>query len=111
MSKLVTIGVLVATLAASASAAGHGVRAHHDGPTLAGQRALVRERLGEIGAWAVPSAAQNLNSCSFISPQRSGGISEMAPCARWGLRGNRAQFVRAITRPVGNRAFLSQLAH
>jgi len=82
MSKLVTIGALVAALSASASAAGHGVRAHHD-----------------------------LNSCSFISPQRSGGISEMASCGRSGVRGNRAEFMRAITRPVGNRPFLSQLAH
>lgn len=79
MSKLVTIGALVGALTASASAAGHGVRA--------------------------------LNSCSSISPQRSGGISEMASCGSQGIRGNRAQFVKAIKRPVGNRAFLSQLAH
>jgi hypothetical protein len=52
-----------------------------------------------------------LHSCSIVSPQRSGGISEMASCGKWGVRGNRAQFVRATTRPVENRYFLSQLAH
>jgi hypothetical protein len=52
-----------------------------------------------------------LHSCPIVSPQRSGGISEMASCGKWGVRGDRAQFVVAITRPVENRNFLSQLAH
>jgi hypothetical protein len=57
------------------------------------------------------SAAHATQSCSFISPQRTGGVSEMASCGKRGVRGNRAQFVGAITRPAGNRPFLSQLAH
>ena len=51
------------------------------------------------------------HSCSLISPQRSGGISEMASCGNSGVKGNRAEFVAAITRPAANRPFLSQLAH
>jgi hypothetical protein len=51
------------------------------------------------------------HSCSFISRQRTGGISEMASCGKSGVRGNREQFVRAITRHIENRYFLSQLPH
>ena len=50
-------------------------------------------------------------SCPFVSPQRSGGISEMASCGKSGVKGNRVQFVKAINRPVENRYFLSRLAH
>jgi hypothetical protein len=68
-----------------------------------------------IAGLAAPISASarqaRLPSCSIVSPQRSGGISEMASCGKWGVRGDRAQFVRAITRPVENRNFLSQLAH
>jgi hypothetical protein len=38
-------------------------------------------------------------------------VSEMASCGKQGVRGNRAQFVAAITRPVENTAFLRQLPH
>ena len=57
------------------------------------------------------SAGHTRHSCSFISPQRSGGVSEMAACGKSGVKGNRAQFVWAITRPAENPAFLSQLTH
>jgi hypothetical protein len=63
---------------------------------------------------AVPQASATghaPHSCAFLSPQRSGGISEMAACGKSGVRGNRAEFVGAITRPVENGAFLSQLPH
>jgi hypothetical protein len=50
-------------------------------------------------------------ACSSASPQRSGGISEMVACGNSGVRGNRAEFVSAISRPVVKPAFLSQLAH
>ena len=57
------------------------------------------------------SAGHVAQTCSIISPQRTGGISEIAPCGMSGVRGDRAQFVRAITQPVENRYFLSRLAH
>jgi hypothetical protein len=38
-------------------------------------------------------------------------ISEMVPCGKLGVRGDRAQFMAAVTRPVEHRAFLWQLAH
>ena len=63
---------------------------------------------------AVPisaSAGHGPYSCSLGAPQRSGGISEMAACGSSGVRGDRAQFVRAITRPIENRYFLSRLPH
>lgn len=59
-------------------------------------------------SWSPGHASQ---PCVLISPKRSGGISEMASCGKWGVRGNRSQFVRAIDTPVASRAFLSQLAH
>ena len=60
----------------------------------------------------ISAAARHAShSCSLISPQRSGGISEMSSCGNSGVKGNRAEFVAAITRPIANRAFLSQLAH
>jgi len=43
--------------------------------------------------------------------KRQGGISEMVSCGKQGLKGNREQFVKAVTRPVEKRAFLWQLAH
>jgi hypothetical protein len=57
------------------------------------------------------SAGHAPYSCPFVSPQRSGGISEMASCGKSGVKGNRVQFVKAINRPVENRNFLSRLAH
>jgi len=57
------------------------------------------------------SAGHGTKACPIISPRRSGGISEMASCGTSGVRANRAQFVRAITRAAENRPFLSQLAH
>jgi hypothetical protein len=57
------------------------------------------------------SAEHAPHSCPHASPQRSGGISEMAACGKSGVKGNRVQFVRAINRPVENRYFLSRLAH
>jgi len=38
-------------------------------------------------------------------------VSEMVSCGKQGVKGNRAQFVAAITRPVENTTFLRQLAH
>jgi hypothetical protein len=38
-------------------------------------------------------------------------LSEMVACGKQGVRGNRAQFVAALTRPVKDEAFLSRLAH
>jgi hypothetical protein len=38
-------------------------------------------------------------------------VSEMVSCGKQGVKGNRAQFVAAITRPVENTAFLRQLPH
>jgi hypothetical protein len=38
-------------------------------------------------------------------------LSEMVSCGKQGVKGNRAQFVAAITRPVEGSAFLWQLAH
>jgi hypothetical protein len=57
------------------------------------------------------SAGRATNPCPPSSPRRSGGISEMVSCGERGVRGNRAQFVSAITRPAGDRPFLSQLQH
>jgi hypothetical protein len=71
------------------------------GVAIAGLVALISASAGHA----------RLHSCSIVSPQRNGGISEMASCGKWGVRGNRAQFVKAITRPVENRNFLSQLVH
>jgi hypothetical protein len=67
-----------------------------------------------VAGFVAPISASGGNaphSCPLVSPQRNGGISEMASCGTQGVRDDRAQFVRAITRPVGHRAFLSQLAH
>jgi hypothetical protein len=38
-------------------------------------------------------------------------LSEVVSCGKQGVKGNRAQFVAAIARPVENSAFLHQLAH
>lgn len=54
----------------------------------------------------ISASGRDTHRCS-VSPQRSGGISEMAPCGTLGERGNRGQFVTAITRA----GFLSRLAH
>jgi hypothetical protein len=77
------------------------------GVIVAGLGALTESRSYGAGEWNNTPAA----SCSFISPQRTGGISEMASCGKSGVRGNRAQFLRAIKRHVENRYFLSQLQH
>jgi hypothetical protein len=37
--------------------------------------------------------------------------SEMVSCGKQGVKGNRAQFVAAITQPVEKHPFLWQLAH
>jgi hypothetical protein len=37
--------------------------------------------------------------------------SEMVSCVSQGVKGNRTQFVAALTRPAEHRAFLTQLAH
>jgi hypothetical protein len=57
------------------------------------------------------SAGHAPRACSTASPQRSCGISEMVSCGKSGVRGNRAEFVSAISRPVVKPAFLSQLGH
>jgi hypothetical protein len=57
------------------------------------------------------SAGHAPHSCQFVSPQRSGGMSEMASCGTSGVKANRVQFVRALNRPVEDRNFLSRLAH
>jgi hypothetical protein len=64
-----------------------------------------------IAAPISASAGDETHACSLISPQRGGGISEMAACGKWGVRGDRVQFVEAINRPVEDRNFLSRLAH
>ena len=56
-------------------------------------------------------AGHALYSCPLVSPQRGGGMSEMAACGMSGVKGNRVQFVKAISRPVEDRNFLSRLAH
>ena len=38
-------------------------------------------------------------------------LSEKVACGKQGVKGNRAQFVAATTRPSANHAFLWQLAH
>jgi hypothetical protein len=38
-------------------------------------------------------------------------LSEMVSCGKQGVKGNRAQFMAAVTWPVEHQAFLSQLAH
>jgi hypothetical protein len=40
-----------------------------------------------------------------------GSLSEMVSCGKQGVKGSRAQFVAATTRPVGKHPFLWQLAH
>jgi len=79
--------------------------------TLAIKLSLVGVVVAGLVAPISSSAGHAANQCSYISPRRSGGISEMAACGTSGVRGDRAQFVKAITRPAGNRPFLSQLAH
>jgi hypothetical protein len=44
-------------------------------------------------------------------PSSCVSVSEMVACGKHGVKGNRAQFVAAITRPVGKHPFLWQLAH
>jgi hypothetical protein len=73
--------------------------------------AVIGVVVGGLVAPISASAGNGPHSCSFISPHRTGGISEMATCGKWGVRGNRTQFVRAITRSAGDPPFLSQLAH
>jgi hypothetical protein len=48
----------------------------------------------------ISAPAGHVSSCPLASPKRSGGISEMASCGNAGLKGNRAEFVKAINRPV-----------
>ena len=86
----------------------HGRNAPEITVTLAfvGVIAVVVALVAAISA----SAGRATHPCSF-SPKRSGGISEMAPCGTMGLRGNRKQFVAAITRPVANQYFLARLPH
>jgi hypothetical protein len=58
-------------------------------------------------ALSMPIAA----SAGHPRHQGCSSASEMVACGKQGVKGNRAQFVAAITRPVGNNAFLWQLAH
>jgi hypothetical protein len=75
---------------------------------LALSAVVVAGLIAPISAFADEHAP---HSCPHASPQRSGGISEMAACGKSGVRGNRVQFVKAINQPVENRYFLSRLAH
>jgi hypothetical protein len=78
---------------------------------LGAKVAFVGVVVAAVVAPIAASAGHGTNACTPISPRRSGGISEMASCGTSGVSGDRAQFVRAITRPAENRPFLSQLAH
>jgi hypothetical protein len=82
MTKLALITIVVAGLGVSAPASTGLVRSH-------------------AGACSTGSAWE----------KRQGGISEIVSCGRQGVKGNREQFVKAITRPVERRTFLRQLAH
>ena len=58
-------------------------------------------------ALSLPIAA----SAGHARHQGCSSASEMVACGKQGVKGNRAQFVAATTRPIGQRAFLWQLPH
>jgi len=60
-----------------------------------------------IAALGVPASAAAVHGRHSHACQ---SLSEMVSCGKHGVRGNRAQFVAAISRPVDN-AFLWQLPH
>jgi hypothetical protein len=67
--------------------------------------AVIAAVIAALGTPISASAGHVRHSHSCVS------LSEMASCGKQGVKGNRVQFVAAITRPVDDSYFLWQLPH
>lgn len=67
--------------------------------------ALIAAVIAALGVPFSASAGHLRHSHPCVS------LSEMVSCGKQGVKGNRAQFVAATTRPVEDSYFLRQLAH